>query len=128
MTRTLVLAAYLISRPVPTLTPGAVCSPADPDFAAYASPSHVAICRRHVTRAVRRAVFAAYGIPQRNWRLYELDHLIPIAIGGSNSPRNLWPELLSDAGQKDRLEARLARELRAGRIDQAGALRGLAGK
>ena len=39
---------------------------------------------------------------------YELDHLIPIALGGAPSDvRNLWPEPWSAATVKDRLENRL---------------------
>lgn len=48
---------------------------------------------RHVTAATRRRVYASYGEtgshPFPEW---EVDHLIPLELGGSNSVRNLWPE------------------------------------
>jgi hypothetical protein len=40
---------------------------------------------RHVSEALRRAVFAEYGIPWERRNEYEVDHLVNLAIGGSNS-------------------------------------------
>lgn len=46
---------------------------------------------------------------------YELDHLIPLSIGGHpTSPRNLWMEPWSQAKKSDPLEWRLHREVCAG--------------
>ncbi len=60
--------------------------------------------RRHVTSAVRRAVLASYGVAQADARLYEVDHLVPLELGGSNDIANLWPEELSMAHVKDKEE------------------------
>lgn len=80
----------------------------------FAAATTEAVCtggwaeaHRDVTEAERHAVFASYRIPYANHRLYELDHLIPLELGGDNSARNLWPELGPDPNPKDSLENRL---------------------
>ncbi len=45
-------------------------------------------------RALRKQVFTAYGIDP-NAKGYQLDHLVPFAIGGASAPANLWPEPLA---------------------------------
>jgi hypothetical protein len=60
-----------------------------------------------VTNAIKRERMRAYGLSGSPSQ-YELDHLIPIALGGAPSDvRNLWPEPWSAATVKDRLENRL---------------------
>jgi hypothetical protein len=74
---------------------------------------------RRVSTALRRRVFAEYGIPWEEHAEYECDHLIPLECGGSNDIRNLWPERLRGewgAYRKDRLENRLHRAICAGEI------------
>jgi hypothetical protein len=80
---------------------------------------------RHVSEAERRAVFAAYGIAWEDRHNYELDHLVSLEIGGSNSQRSLWPEPLrlniagKDEGAitKDRLENKLGQLVRNSALD-----------
>jgi hypothetical protein len=70
---------------------------------------------RHVSFRLRQQVFAEYRIPFAARNDYEVDHLVSLAIGGSNSIRNLWlePLRLSENGYdlgavtKDRLEDKL---------------------
>jgi hypothetical protein len=70
---------------------------------------------RHVSIELRREVFARYGIEWAKRNDYEVDHLCPLAIGGSNDIKNLWPEKLrlnvngKDLGAitKDRVERKL---------------------
>ena len=56
-------------------------------------------------------MFAEYGITRRAPREYEVDHLISLELGGSNSIRNLWPQSYLtqpwNAHVKDRLENNL---------------------
>lgn len=61
---------------------------------------------RHVTAGQRRVVLTAYGVPAGS---FELDHLIPLELGGSNATKNLWPEPGAGKGfgLKDRTENRL---------------------
>lgn len=98
-------------RPDPRLTPGlaaAGTSASDVCQPGYARQA------RAVPASEKRQVFAEYGVtPQRGER-FEIDHLIPLELGGSNDRRNLWPQPFAGAwtaGQKDRLENALHREL-----------------
>jgi len=67
------------------------------------------------TVRARSAVYAAYGISRRfNGRDGELDHLVSLELGGSNSQANLFPEAAEPrpgAHEKDRLENRLHAEV-----------------
>src|SRR5664279_1644713 len=66
---------------------------------------------RNVTVSERRHAYAEYG--ERNVRgMHELDHLVPLELGGSNELRNLWPQpyhVVWNAHVKDRLENTLHR-------------------
>jgi hypothetical protein len=63
---------------------------------------------RNVIREQYVQVYAAYGLPYPEPAgTYELDHLIPLELGGDNSNRNLWPEPAAPVPgfhQKDELE------------------------
>lgn len=92
-------------RPDPRLTPGAVIT-SDPAVFSHAGYSRSV---RHTSGRVKRNVYRAYGIDRRSGH-YELDHLIPLALGGADVPENLWPEDRDSewgAEAKDRLEWRL---------------------
>jgi hypothetical protein len=60
----------------------------------------------------------------------EIDHLIPLGIGGSNQPHNLWPQSEStvpwNSKAKDQLEIRLRTEVCAGTIDLSAAQKEIA--
>ncbi len=65
---------------------------------------------RHVTAALKRRVFAAYGIRRHRRGEYEVDHLVSLELGGSNDQANLFPEAAKPRPgfhEKDRLENRL---------------------
>ena len=62
---------------------------------------------RHVTAATKRKIYAAYGITSHHAGQYEIDHLVPLELGGSNSIANLFPEAAKPRPgfhDKDRLE------------------------
>ena len=73
--------------------------------------------RRHVTEAMRRQVFKAYGIPYSRHAQYELDHLIPRSLAGADDVLNLWPQPLGEAThEKDPLEVKLGKLVCAGSL------------
>ncbi len=92
-------------RPDPRLTPGAVAT-ADPAVFCHAGYSRSV---RHTSGRLKRDVYRAYGIDRHSGH-YEMDHLVPLALGGADVAENLWPEDRDNewgAGAKDRLEWRL---------------------
>lgn len=76
---------------------------------------------RHVTPAVRRAAFTRAGIVRADWAKFELDHLVPLSLGGSNSLANLRPVPLAIAQQQDGLERGLHSSVCAHRVSLAEA-------
>lgn len=82
---------------------------------------------RHVTEAEKREVFRLAGIPAIHRPLYEVDHIVPLALGGSNDLENLqaqpW-EGPDGAHLKDRVEAWGYRQVCAGKLslDQGQAI------
>lgn len=72
---------------------------------------------RHVSEKMRRAVFAAYGIPYAQRARFELDHLIPRSLAGDDNVHNLWPQPLWQARhQKDVLEVKLGQMVCTGEV------------
>ena len=80
---------------------------------------------RSVSTKLRKQLFASYGIayPPASGA-YELDHLIPLAIGGDNSAANLFPEAADPKPgfkEKDVVEVYLQEQVCAGNISLAAA-------
>ena len=85
---------------------------------------------RSVSTKLRKQLFAAYGVayPPASGA-YELDHLIPLAIGGDNSAANLFPEAAEPKPgfkEKDVVEVYLQEQVCAGKVDLAAAQRQVA--
>ena len=85
---------------------------------------------RNVLPAQYGEVYASYGVPYpQPSGTYELDHLVPLELGGDNSNRNLWPEPAQPAPgfhQKDQLENYLHEAVCGGRLALADAQAGIA--
>ncbi|UWX63036.1 hypothetical protein [Deinococcus rubellus] len=95
------------SVPNSTLTPGDVLT-----------SDKAVICRSGYTQTVRNVpsslktqVYRSYGVTSHQPGEYEIDHLISLELGGSNSVKNLWPESYVtkplNAHVKDSLENKL---------------------
>jgi hypothetical protein len=102
--------------------PDRACSPG----AYYAKLTRKVICSpgfrtraiRNVSDSTRFAVEAAYGLkPGRYGETLEIDHIIPLELGGSNDIANLFPEKLHAAPgyRLTRLENKLHQLVCAGR-------------
>ena len=111
--------------PDPSCTPGAVMIMGRDLVCRYS-----ALSRRHVPEAVHRHAFREYGIPTpQPAGSYEVDHLIPLSLGGDNAIANLWPQASEPQPgfhEKDEVEDYLHREVCAGRMDLADAQRAIA--
>src|SRR6202022_3574436 len=76
---------------------------------------------RNVPADMKREVYREYGITSHESGDYEVDHLISLELGGSNSIKNLWLESHRtspwNAQVKDRLEGKLHELVCDGKID-----------
>lgn len=91
--------------PNSSLTPGDAAAVTSNDLCGseYRSPD------RNISITQKRQTFDRYGLSTRTGG-YNVDHLIPVRLGGSNSPKNLWPQSLAgewNYHMKNRLERRL---------------------
>ncbi len=79
------------------------------------------------TEPLKYRLMAAYGYGGNSASKFELDHLVPLEVGGAPSdPRNLWPEPHAgapDAFKKDVVENQLHDEVCSGEIGLAQAQR-----
>ncbi len=103
--------------PDPKLTPGDVLDVTLADVQVKGYSAKV----RNVPVSVKREVYASYGIPHWEPGEYEVDHLVSLSLGGSNSKKNLWPQSYLtepwNAHTKDQLEYKLLTLVRAGKVD-----------
>ena len=112
--------------PNPKLTPGDVLPVTAADICVPGYTKKV----RDVPAEVKRQAYARYGVRTHEPGEYEVDHLISLSLGGSNSIRNLWPESFRtspwNAYVKDDLENELHRRVCAGTMNLADAQRAIA--
>lgn len=114
-------------------TPGAI----NPDVtqetigATICAPGWTATIRppKEYTDALKRQQLADWRYHDRDASHYELDHLIPLELGGHPTDQhNLWPEIWAgscNASDKDRLEDRLRVLVCRGSITLADAQRAI---
>jgi hypothetical protein len=111
--------------PNPRLTPGdahdvtreGLCKSGDPDLVG------------NIPIAVKRQVFDLYGIGAGAPGGYNVDHLIPVGLGGTNSIKNLWPQPLAGKwgySAKNRLERKLRKMVCGGELELETARREIA--
>jgi hypothetical protein len=107
--------------PDPKLTPGATLPVTKDDICV---PGYTKKAR-NVPKSVKDQVYAEYGIISHQPKEFEVDHLISLELGGSNSIKNLWPESYKtqpwNAHVKDQLKNRLHWMVCSGQLDLATA-------
>jgi hypothetical protein len=105
--------------PDPSLTPGAVRTTNIGEICNEGSTSSL----RHWSRDRDDFIMREYGLPGGAHPDYEVDHLIPLELGGADANANLWPEPrrsiepVWNAERKDRLENRLHEMICSGELD-----------
>ncbi len=108
--------------PDPELTSGDFCTPEDRDFMEYRYEERVPTCFRAVSRHVKKRIYEAYGIPEKCRSQYTVDHFIPLFMGGSNHPQNLWPEHVDIKATRQNLEQQIYLQLANGTISHRSAV------
>ena len=78
--------------PLTPKTTGHKCETSDRDFDRFRYPERIAYCFRNVEYDLKTRKYIEYGVDLRNRKQYTIDHIIPLSIGGSNHPDNLWPQ------------------------------------
>lgn len=105
-----------LDLPDPRLTPGDVLTRSKNEICRPGYARSV----RDVPQAVKNQVYRLYGISSHAPGEYEVDHLISLQLGGSNSVKNLWPQSYKtqpyNAHVKDRLENKLHDLMCSGQI------------
>jgi len=106
------------------------CTPGSVDPAVTQADIRSTICKKGWTATVRPpesqterfkydVAYPAYGTPQSERT--ELDHLVPLELGGSNDATNLWPEYPPTPNPKDKVEDALNAAVCDGRVKLAAA-------
>ncbi|HLZ24666.1 MAG TPA: HNH endonuclease signature motif containing protein [Ktedonobacterales bacterium] len=115
--------------------PSRSCTPGSVDPSVTQTDIRSTICRAGWTDKVRppewqtehakyQIAYPAYHI--RGSAQSELDHLVPLELGGSNDITNLWPELGPIPNAKDKVENALNHAVCEGRVSLTAAQRAIA--
>lgn len=105
-------------RPDPQKTPGAVLT-SDAKAVCYPGYSKTV---RHTSGDLKHQVYQSYGLSNKTGH-YEIDHLVPLSIGGADVRDNLWPQSYDttpwNAHVKDRLEWKVLHLVCNGKVPMA---------
>jgi hypothetical protein len=102
--------------PNPTVSPGLVATTDFNELTAVTSCGTYSQCHRNTPESLKKQVRAEYpNCPSQQ----EIDHIIPLALGGQDALGNLWCQ--SGVGRwnyhdKDKLESYLVLQMKAGKI------------
>lgn len=109
-------------KPNVAQTPGELCDQKDPDFIGYRYKQKVAYCERNVSYFQRVEIYEKYKVPAKLRSEYTIDHFIPLSIGGSNHPSNLWPEHKKIKALRPELEQKVFEAVRDNKMSQDEAI------
>ncbi len=125
--------------PDPACTPGAFNPSVTADILGDASYSTSCVRNRVTSESDKHVTYTWYGLsmPADNRgqnQVCELDHFIPLELGGADTLDNIWPQCGPDAATlneryfklKDAVENYLAAQVKAGAMDLGEAQRGIA--
>jgi hypothetical protein len=121
---TLAFAQFTPMRPNPQLTPGAVRTS---NAAEICAASFRTGPYRHTTSATKQQVYKEYNIePDKGWCTggCEVDHLIPLELGGLDDIKDLWPQPSQPKPgfhEKDKLENYLHKQVCSGKMNLSDA-------
>lgn len=110
------------ARVIPGVTPDPRLSPGDvltTDVNQICTPGYTQTVR-NVPSELKQQIYQEYGISSHKPGEYEIDHIISLELGGSNSSRNLFPQSFKlhplNAHVKDELENKLHELVCAGKL------------
>lgn len=112
------------TSPHPELTPGSLCE--SPTAKRY--PEGIPYCARKVASELKAEIMREYDqtlgyrIQAMNRGAFKIDHYIPLCMGGSNRPDNLWPQHESVFNVTDPLEGLACDKMAQGKLRQAAAV------
>ncbi len=125
--------------PDPRCTPGGIDPSVTADVLRNRAWRTGCIRNCQTSEAEKHITYRWYGIrvPRRNYgetQVCELDHLVPLELGGADGLGNIWPECGPSAVAldvryfkiKDRVEDYLADKVKSGNMSLAAAQRGIA--
>ena len=101
---------------------GSLCDTTDSDFYEYRYEEGIPYCVRSVSSNHKKRIYKKYKISKKCRHKYTIDHTIPLALGGNNSTKNLWPEHKSIKALRQNLEVYLYRQILNGEISQENAV------
>jgi hypothetical protein len=110
--------------------PDPACTPGSIDPAVTRKDIRSTICKSGWTATVRppesQTEYAKYHVAYPAYHIKhsavsELDHLVPLELGGSNDITNLWPEVGKQPNAKDKVEDALNRAVCEGKASLAAA-------
>lgn len=111
--------------PNPAWTTGDICTRQNPDYEQDRYPEKIAYCNRNVDSQTKTKIYDLYHVPKECRDRYTIDHFIPLSIGGTNSPANLWPEHRLVKDTRRTLESDVFELVKAGKIAQKNAVQAI---
>ena len=104
------------------VVPGSFCTPESSDFLLNRYPEKIPYCSRNVTTYRRDVIKKIFHIPESFWADYQVDHYMPLFLGGSNANDNLEPLSKEVHKTKSIVERVLYRDIKLGKIKRNKAI------